>query len=102
MSLHAVVPEHGDDPEEDPMQEEKNRVSAWHGFALDVVIIVSMTILTALRIAQLTVFIAIVGPIVGARLSALRYMRDGGGGPGGSALAAVGLGLWLLLRRPAG
>ena len=51
------------------MNEERNRVNAWHGFALDMIIIVSMTVLTALRIAQITVFIAIVGPLVGARLS---------------------------------
>ncbi len=83
------------------MNEERNRIGAWHGFALDLVIIMSMTVLTALRIAQITVFIAIVGPLVGARLSAMRYMRDGGGGgPSGSAFAAIGLGLWLLLRRP--
>ena len=82
------------------MNEERIRASAWQGFTLDIVIIVSMTVLTALRIAQITVFIAIVGPLVGARLSAMRYMRDGGGP--GSAFAAISLGLWTLLRRPVG
>jgi hypothetical protein len=40
-----------------------------HGAALDVIVIVSLTILTALHIATLTVFLAVVGPIVGARLA---------------------------------
>jgi len=70
----------------------------WHGALLDVVVIVSMTVLTALSVAPLTVFLAVVGPIVGARLAAARAIR-GHGGPGGGALAVL-LGLLFLLRRP--
>jgi hypothetical protein len=78
-------------------------VPAWQGFALDVLIVVSLTVLTALRIAQLTIFLAVVGPIVGARLSAMRH-GSGGNGSGtgnGSAVLALAFGLWSLVRRPA-
>jgi hypothetical protein len=72
----------------------------WHGATLDVVVIVSLTVLTALHIATLTVFLAVVGPIVGARLAAARMMRGGNGaGPAGGALAVL-FGLLFLLRRP--
>jgi hypothetical protein len=75
----------------------------WQGFALDILIVVSLTVLTALRIAQLTIFLAVVGPIVGARLSAMRHGSGGGGhGTGnGSAVLALVLGAWSLVRRPA-
>jgi hypothetical protein len=79
---------------------ESTRSFDWHGTLLDVVVIVSMTVLTALNIATLTVFLAVVGPIVGARLAAARMLRGGhGGGPVGGALAVL-LGLLFLLRRP--
>jgi hypothetical protein len=72
----------------------------WHGATLDVVVIVSLTVLTALHIATLTVFLAVVGPIVGARLAAARMLRGANGsGPAGGALGVL-LGLLLLLRRP--
>jgi hypothetical protein len=76
---------------------------AWHGLALDILIVTSLTVLTALHIAQLTVFLAIVGPLVGARLSSMRHGSNGNGsgGVGGSAALALALGLWSLLRRPA-
>ena len=67
----------------------------WQGATLDVAVITSLTILTALHIATLTVFLAVVGPVVGARLAAARMV----GGSGGGALGVV-LGLLLLLRRP--
>lgn len=68
---------------------------------LDVVVITSMTTLTALHIATLTVFLAVIGPVVGARLAAARMMRgNGGNGAGGGGTLAVLLGLFLLLRRP--
>jgi hypothetical protein len=71
-----------------------------HGAALDVVVIASMTTLTALHIANITLFLAVIGPIVGARLASARMMRGGnGGGPTGGALGVL-LGLLLLLRRP--
>jgi len=72
----------------------------WQGATLDVVVIVSLTVLTALHIASLAVFLAVVGPIVGARLAAARMLRNGNGaGPAGGALAVL-LGLLFLLRRP--
>ncbi len=71
----------------------------WHGATLDVVVIVSLTVLTALHIAPLTVFLAVVGPIVGARLAAARMLRGSNdSGPSGGALGVL-LGLLLLLRR---
>lgn len=74
----------------------------WHGAMLDVVVIVSLTTLTALHIATLTVFLAVVGPIVGARLAAARMLRggNGSGGAGSGGTLAVLLGLFLVLRRP--
>ncbi len=73
----------------------------WSGALLDVVIITSMTILTALNIATLTVFLAVIGPIVGARLAAARMLRGGhGSGPAAGGALAVLLGLLFLLRRP--
>jgi hypothetical protein len=74
---------------------------AWQGFALDILIVVSLTVLTALRIAQLTIFLAVVGPIVGARLSAMRHGSGGGGTGNGSAVLALAFGVWSLIRRPA-
>ncbi|MGH7297554.1 MAG: hypothetical protein ACRELB_21635 [Polyangiaceae bacterium] len=72
----------------------------WHSAVLDVVVIASLTILTALHIANLTVFLAVTGPILGARLAAARMLRGGtGGGPAGGALGVL-LGLLFLLRRP--
>lgn len=81
------------------MTEQKHQPD-WHGATLDVVVIVSLTLLTALHIATLTVFLAVVGPIVGARLAAARMLRggNGGGGPSSGALGVV-LGLLLPLRR---
>jgi hypothetical protein len=77
------------------MAEPKHQLD-WHGALLDVVIIASLTVLCALRIASLTIFLAVTGPIVGARLAAARAFR---GGNGGGALAIL-IGLFLLLRRP--
>jgi hypothetical protein len=71
----------------------------WYGATLDVVVIISMTVLTALHVAALPIFLAVVGPIVGARLAAARMLRGDGGGPAGGALGVL-LGLLLLLRRP--
>lgn len=72
----------------------------WHGAVLDIVVVSSLTVLTALHIATLTVFLAVVGPIVGARLAAARTLRAGNGsGPAGGALAVL-LGLLFFLRRP--
>ncbi len=68
-----------------------------HGAMLDIVVIVSLTVLTAMHVASLTIFLAVTGPIVGARLAAARAFK--GGGPGGGTLALL-LGLFLLLRRP--
>ncbi len=71
-----------------------------HGAALDVVVITAMTTLTALHVANITLFLAVIGPIVGARLASARMMRGGNGaGPTGGALGVL-LGLLLLLRRP--
>jgi hypothetical protein len=77
----------------------ENTLRQWQGFILDTIIIVSLTTLTALHLVQLTVLLAVIGPMVGARLSAL---RQGGGGPAagaGSAIVAVVLGLSTLFRR---
>ena len=73
-----------------------------HGAALDVVVIAAMTVLTALHIASITLFLAVVGPIVGARLAAARMLRggSGNGSAGGGGTLAVLLGILLLLRRP--
>jgi hypothetical protein len=79
---------------------EPQRHSDWHGALLDVVVIASLTVPCALRIASLTIFLAVTGPIVGARLAATRAFRGGNGtGPSGGALAIL-IGLFLLLRRP--
>jgi len=47
-----------------------------------------------MHVASLTIFLAVTGPIVGARLAAARAFKGGGGTLG------VLLGLFLLLRRP--
>ena len=72
----------------------------WHGAVLDIVVVSSLTVLTALHIATLTVFLAVVGPIVGARLAAARALRGGNGGPPAGGALAVLLGLLFFLRRP--
>lgn len=69
----------------------------WYGATLDIVIILALTLLTALHIASLAVFLAVTGPIVGARLAVVRKLRQGvviGGALG------VLAGLSLLVRRP--
>ena len=68
----------------------------WRGVVLDMIIIVSITLLTALRLANLYVFLAVVGPLVGARLAAVRASAAAAGG---SVIALVVLGLWVVLRR---
>jgi hypothetical protein len=74
------------------MTEPKYRAD-WYGATLDIVVIASLTLLAALHIASLAVFLAVTCPIVGARLAAARLMREGGGALG------VLLGLFVLLRR---
>jgi hypothetical protein len=69
----------------------------WQGFILDTIIIISLSTLTALHIVQLTVLLAVVGPMVGARLSALRGTNGAAGA--GSALVALVLGASTLFRR---
>jgi hypothetical protein len=68
------------------------RLSRWLGFAFDATIIASLTTLAVCRVVPVTVFVALVGPLVGSRL-ALRYMREGGGssdhGAGGGALTLL-------------
>ncbi len=79
---------------------EPSRHPDWHGALLDVVVIASLTVLCAMHIASLAVFLAVTGPILGARLAGARALRNGnGGGPSGGTLAVL-LGLLLLLRRP--
>lgn len=79
---------------------EPNFHHEWHGALLDIVVIASLTVLCAIHIASLTIFLAVTGPIVGARLAAARAFRNGnGGGPSGGTLAVL-VGLFLLLRRP--
>jgi hypothetical protein len=59
-------------------------------------------LLTALRIVDVPLFLALVGPLVGARLANLRApppSGTSGGGTGGSAVIALALGLMALLRR---
>ena len=68
----------------------------WRGVVLDCIIIVSITLLTALRLANLYVFLAVVGPLVGARLTAVRASAAAAGG---SLVALVVIGLWGILRR---
>jgi hypothetical protein len=81
------------------------RLSRWLGFAFDATIIASITTLTLFRVVPVTVFVALVGPLVGSRL-ALRYMRDGGGPPdhgaGGSATLSLAIALASFARRPFG
>jgi hypothetical protein len=88
--------------EESPM-EDPNRSTRWLGFAFDATIIISLTTLTVARVMPITVFVGLVGPLIGSRL-ALRYMRDGGGPPGpgagGSAVLSLAFALGALFRRP--
>ena len=83
--------------------DEPTRPTRWLGFAFDATIITSLTALTAARVVPVMVFVALVGPLIGSRL-ALRYLRDGGGGPpdgaGGSAVVSFALALATVLRRP--
>ena len=69
----------------------------WRGVVLDIIIIVSITVLTALHLANLYIWLAIVGPLVGARLAAVR--ASAAAAAGGSVIALVVLGLWGVLRR---
>jgi len=71
----------------------------WRGVFMDAIIIVSITVLTALRLANLYVFLAVVGPLVGARLAAVR--ASAAAALGGSTLVLLALGLWHSLRRAA-
>ena len=81
------------------------RLSRWLGFAFDATIIASLTTLTVCRVVPVTVFVALVGPLVGSRL-ALRSLREGGGGAdhgtGGSAMLSLVLALSWLARRTLG
>lgn len=79
------------------MSDQPNHHLVWHGAVLDVVVIVALTVLTAMHVASLTIFLAVTGPIVGARLAAARAFKSG---PGGGGTLGVLLGLFLLLRRP--
>jgi hypothetical protein len=81
------------------------RLSRWLGFAFDATIIASLTTLTVSRVVPVTVFVALVGPLVGSRL-ALRSLREGGGPPdhpsGGSAMLSLVVALPWLGRRALG
>jgi hypothetical protein len=82
------------------------RLSRWLGFAFDATIIASLTTLTVSRVVPVTVFVALVGPLVGSRL-ALRSLREGGGGPpdhhsGGSAMLSIVVAVSWLTRRALG
>jgi hypothetical protein len=83
--------------------DDRTRPSPWLGFAFDVTIIASMTVLAAMRVVPVMVFVALIGPLIGSRL-ALRYLREGGGGPpdvtGGSAVVSLALAFAAVLRRP--
>lgn len=87
------------------LMSDNSQSAEWYGFALDALVITAMTVLTALRVAEITIFLAVAGPIVGARLAGLRYLRGGGGPPdhgaGGSAAVALVFALAMLFRRPA-
>jgi hypothetical protein len=72
----------------------------WRGVVLDAVIIASLTVLTALRLANLTLFVALVGPLVGARLAAVRAGTTAA--VGGSTLLLLALGFWQVVRRAGG
>ena len=79
--------------------------SRWIGFAFDATIIASLTTLTVAKVMPVTVFVALVGPMIGSRL-ALRSRRDGGDPPdpgvGGSAALSLVFALISLVRRPFG
>ena len=83
--------------------DDPNSSTRWLGFAFDATIIVSLTTLTVTRAMPVTVFVGLIGPLIGSRL-ALRYMRDGGGPPGpgagGSAVLSLAFALATLFRRP--
>ena len=84
--------------------DDRTRPSPWLGFAFDVTIIASITVLAAVRVVPVMVFVALIGPLIGSRL-ALRYLREGGGGPpdggaGGSAVVSLALALATVIRRP--
>jgi hypothetical protein len=72
----------------------------WRGVVLDAIIIVSITVLTALQLANLYLFLALVGPLVGARLAAVRASTAAA--VGGSTLLLLVLGLWQIVRRAGG
>jgi hypothetical protein len=71
----------------------------WRGVVLDCVIILSITLLTALKLANLYVFLAVVGPLVGARLASVRASTAAAAG--GSLTVLAVLGLWSVLRKVA-
>ena len=72
----------------------------WRGVVLDTIIIASITVLTALQLASLYVFLAVVGPLVGARLAAVRASTAAA--VGGSMLLLLALGFWQIVRRAGG
>jgi multisubunit Na+/H+ antiporter MnhG subunit len=71
---------------------------AWQGFALDALLIISLSVLAALKVVPLLVFLALVGPVVGARLASAKSM-SGGALAGGSTVIALVLGAWAIGRR---
>ncbi len=61
-------------------------MKAWHGLVLDGVIIICMTVLVALKVADMEVFLAVIGPLAGAR--AMQRLGGGKGPPSGGATGA--------------
>ncbi len=72
-------------------------MKAWHGLVLDGVIVICMTVLVVAKAAPIEVFLAVVGPLAGARaMQRLGGPKDPPRG-GGSGVAAGSAALALLV-----
>jgi hypothetical protein len=70
----------------------------WRGVVLDALVIASVTLLTATGIANMFIFLALIGPLIGARLASGRA-GAAAHAHGGSMLALLLVGLFGAFRR---
>jgi hypothetical protein len=70
----------------------------WRGVVLDAIVIASVTVLTLTGTANLFVFLALIGPLIGARLAAGRA-GFAAHAHGGSTLVLLLVGLFGVFRR---
>ncbi len=81
----------------------------WKDLALDLSVIASITILVALRIAEMSTYMMVVGPLIGVLVANRARSGGNGGGPAGSApavstgsaVALLALGLASMVKRAA-